>query len=164
MADEPKTDSVPKMELQYARVLLYPGHDVEVKACTPCEYFVLTKLHAEGAKTAEPVTLPKGPVLGYAQSIDSVDSDGKPTYRPRTAREEVYRMKQKYGGQVDKQGKRIIDKLFPDDTNPKVPLTFAEAKDSLKAIPTASTELAAAGAPVDVPGPVTSNPANKPKP
>jgi hypothetical protein len=59
----------------------------------------------------------KGRVLSYKEGL-----------RPRTDTEELNRLRRIYGQAKLKDGKAIVDQVWPDKFNPKLPQTFAELK------------------------------------
>jgi hypothetical protein len=148
------------MELADAWLTLYPGHEVKKDAITPAELLVLQAFHGSNAK-GEAVRVVK--TIGYAQTIEKpavIEKDEKgrevvvekAVYRPRSAREEVGRLYQIYGGPVDNKGIQLIAAIFPDKLNPRVPLTFADAKQAIAPLALAPDLGDSIGGTTNIPG------------
>lgn len=84
---------------------------------TPPEYKVLERIHK---KANVRVVEKTGPALERA----GVDGEGKPKFRPRTADEEIDRLRNWYG-------EKEVQKVYPNE-NPDLPYTFAEARIPVK--------------------------------
>ena len=83
------------------------------------------------AVTAKPavaqVGIPGQPGFMAAQpAVAAVPAVTEEGLRPRTAAEELRRLAAKYAGARNKKNEPIINEVWPDKLNPKLPETFAE--------------------------------------
>lgn len=69
-----------------------------------------------------------------------------PTFKPRTAAEELSRLRKRYH-------KQYLDKVFPAGANSKIPDTFKDAEETWKEQPVAQSD-EVVGSWTDVPGPL----------
>lgn len=115
------------METATVRIVLNKvGSDVPKSDVTPAEAMFLHILHgpANGGKTfGEKMDNIK--VDGTAM-VSELDKDGKAKLRPRTDAEELTRLLSKYKQALNKKGEPIINEIWPDRFNPKLPQTFKE--------------------------------------
>jgi hypothetical protein len=142
------------MEVANVRLVLNKvGSDVPLKDVTPAEAMLLHILHgaSNGGKTfGEEFT--KIEVIGTAKVETQVPDEvqkakpavgevGKPGYQPavpekvlttkpglrdRSDVEELNRLRKKYAQARNKENKPIIDSVWPDRFNPKLPQTFKD--------------------------------------
>ena len=112
------------MEVANCRVRLNKvGSDVPVTNVTPAEAMFLHILHGTqngGSTFGE--EFEKITVVGTAQVIENGKS------RSRTDAEELRRLSAKYASARTKDNKPVIDTVWPDKLNPKLPQTFKEIK------------------------------------
>ena len=127
------------MELGNAWVIIgLKGSNVLKKAITPAEAQILV---ASFKNAAGKFPLEDLEITGTAQSVGSVNAEGKVAFKPRTDAEEKARLKRLYDV-------KFVEKMFPG-ANAKMPVTFADAFPTITE-PTAEVE--AVGACVDTPG------------
>ena len=110
------------MEIANVRVRLTKvGSDVPLKDVTPAEALLLHILHgpSNGGLTFGD-EFDKIEVVGTAQVVEN----GKP--RPRKDAEELRRLLGKYNGARNNKNEPIINSIWPDKLNPKLPQTFKE--------------------------------------
>ncbi len=113
------------MEIANCRLRLNKvGSDVPLTDVTPAEAMFLHILHGPsngGLSFGEEFNHIK--VVGAAKVKNA---DG--TLRDRTPAEEYRRLAGKYSGARDKTNKPIIETIWPDRLNPKMPNTFKEVQ------------------------------------
>jgi hypothetical protein len=110
------------MEIANVRVRLTKvGSDVPLKDVTPAEALLLHILHgpSNGGLTFGD-EFDKIEVVGTAQVVEK----GKP--RPRKDTEELRRLLGKYNGARNNKNEPIINSIWPDKLNPKLPQAFKE--------------------------------------
>ncbi len=99
------------------------GSDVPINDVTPAEAMLLHVLHgpANGGST-------------FGEEMDKIDIKGTAKVneggklRDRTDAEEYRRLAGKYNGARDKTNKLIIESVWPDRFNPKLPQKFSDVK------------------------------------
>lgn len=116
------------MEIASCRLRLNKvGSDVPLNDVTPAEAMFLHILHGPsngGLSFGE--EFDKIKIVGTAKVKTGVDAAGKDVLRDRTPAEEYRRLANKYSGARDKTNKPIIESIWPDRLNPKMPATFKE--------------------------------------
>ena len=114
------------------------GSDVPINDCTPAEAMLLHILHGpnNGGKTFTE-KMDNFTVVGQAMVQDGEKQ------RPRTDIEELGRLRRKYGQAMNKDKKLIVDLVWPDKLNAKLPQTFKDLKWQDIAMATAGVEVAA---------------------
>jgi hypothetical protein len=112
------------MEIANVRVRLNKvGSDVPLKDVTPAEAMFLHILHG-----------PSNGGLSFGEEFRHIEVVGKALVvengksRDRTDAEELRRLSAKYGQARDKDNKPILNSVWPDRLNPKLPATFKEIK------------------------------------
>jgi hypothetical protein len=111
------------MEVANVRLVLNKlGDDVPLKDVTPAECAFLHIVHgiANGGKTFGE-DMDKIEVIGTAKVKEA---SGK--LRDRTDVEELIRLGSKYSGARQKDGTLIIDKVWPNKLDPKLPQKFSD--------------------------------------
>jgi len=104
------------------------GSDTPVKDITPAEAMLLHILHGTQnggmtfGKEFEDIKIHGTAMVDTGKK----DAANKPVLRSRTDAEELRRLGAKYNGARDKTNKPIIDTVWPDKLNPKLPQTFKE--------------------------------------
>lgn len=131
------------MEIADVRVRLDKlGSDVPKKDVTPAEALVLHVIHqANNGGSTYGEEMDKIKVTGEAQEVSHVEDEvrdkkrnlitpAKPVFRdePRTDVEELKRLTRKYGNLTNKRGDKILNLIFPDKMNPKLPQAFSDLK------------------------------------
>lgn len=130
------------MEIANVRVRLDKvGSDVPVMGCTPAEAIVLHIIHQNnngGSTFGE--EMDKIDILpGEAEDVETLipaerDEKGNVTkaeeriMKPRTDVSELNRLKRKYGGLTNKKGDKVLNLIFPDKMNPRLPEKFSDLK------------------------------------
>ena len=128
------------MEIANVRLRLNKvGSDVPLKDVTPAEAMFLHILHgpSNGGSTFgeefEKITVVGQAKVKVGEPTPAVGIAGQPGYQPatdglrdRTPAEEYRRLAAKYSGARDKLNKPIIESIWPDRLNPKMPNTFKE--------------------------------------
>jgi hypothetical protein len=131
------------------------GSDIPLKDVTPAEAMFLHILHGphNGGKTfgenfekievsgealvrdkvpdkVEPAKAAVGKPgdANYVAAVPAKVISHKEGLRPRTGVEELRRLTLKYAGAKDKAGKPLLDTIFPDKFNPKLPEHFSDIK------------------------------------
>lgn len=112
------------MEVANVRLRLNKvGSDVPLEGVTPAEAMLLHILHG-----------PSNGGLTFGEDFNKITVVGTAKVkegeklRDRTDVEELRRLRGKYGSARDKQGKPLIEIVWPDRNNPKLPATFKEIK------------------------------------
>lgn len=105
---------------------------VDVPACAAkYETQIVEAAVAQQGVPGQPGFVPAKPAVTnqvlVATAVDEV-SHLEPVLRPRTDAEELRRLGSKYNGARDKANKPIIDTVWPDKLNPRLPQTFKEIK------------------------------------
>ena len=127
------------MEVAKTRLVLNKlGSDVPKDDVTPAEALLLHVLHGpnNGGKTFTE-KMDNFSVVGQAMIQEGEKQ------RPRTDVEEVARLRRKYSQAQNKERKLIVDLLWPDKFNVKLPQTFKELKWTDIAQATQGIEVAA---------------------
>jgi hypothetical protein len=125
------------MEIASCRLRLNKvGSDIPLNDVTPAEAMFLHILHgpSNGGLTFGE-EFDKIKIIGTAKVVVTpavVDDKGvvktPAVLRDRTAAEEYRRLANKYSGARDKTNKPIIESIWPDRLNPKMPATFKEVQ------------------------------------